>query len=387
MAEQTFRISGQTSGKATEESTSMLIRYWGVRGSIPSPLNTKYVRQKEEALIRKIIEDGGTQKLFGDTNVGDAYNLEQVQEKIRQYLAGLPLSLSGTYGGDTTCLEVQVKDSPLIVIDAGTGARLLGGMLSRLIFEGKNINPLNSDEATKRHIHLLFTHYHWDHIQGFPFFGPGFIPGDKNIKVHFYGKRDARKRLSEVLVGQQQYPNFPVEWIDMPCEKEYTELPRLDPRMIQIGNAVITYQELTHPDSVFAYAVEIDGKKFVCASDTEHKDSPDPRLVRLARNADILYYDAQYTPEEYIGTPGTLTGPVPKFDWGHSTYEWGIRNALAANVATLVLGHIEPMRDDFLIERLYERALDFKDAQLKLLENNGKRLEVVMAHQGLEQRL
>ena len=193
--------------------------------------------------------------------------------------------------------------------------------------------------------------------------------------------------MSEVLVGQQQYPNFPVEWIDMPCEKEYTELPRLDPRMIQIGNAVITYQELTHPDSVFAYAVEIDGKKFVCASDTEHKDSPDPRLVRLARNADILYYDAQYTPEEYIGTPGTLTGPVPKFDWGHSTYEWGIRNALAANVATLVLGHIEPMRDDFLIERLYERALDFKDAQLKLLENNGKRLEVVMAHQGLEQRL
>ena len=78
---------------------------------------------------------------------------------------------------------------------------------------------------------------------------------------------------------------------------------------------------------------------------------------------------------------------MPKFDWGHSTYEWGIRNALAANVATLVLGHIEPMRDDFLIEKLYERALDFRDEQLKLAVNQGKKLEVIMGYQGLEQRL
>jgi phosphoribosyl 1,2-cyclic phosphodiesterase len=344
------------------ENPSMVIKYWGVRGSIPAPLTAEQIREKEIALIEKIIQDGGTDKFAGD------------RSKIKEYLETLPLSLSGTYGGDTTCLEIQAKDSPLIMIDAGTGARALGNAILGRLFTGKNFNPLNSDEDTKKQIHLFFTHYHWDHIQGFPFFGPGFIPG---VNIHFYGKKDATQELSDVLKGQQQYPNFPVEWVDMPCDKTYHELGRLSPVSMNVGKVKVNYQELTHPDSVFAYSIEVDGKKFVCATDTEHKDSPDPRLIKIAKNADILYYDSQYTPEEYCNPK------MPKFDWGHSTFEWAIRNAFAADVKTVVLGHHDPPRDDFKADELYKRALAFRDMQLK----EGKQLEVVMAYQGLEQRL
>ncbi len=357
---------------------TMIIKYWGVRGSIPAPLTGEQLYEKESALIKRISADGGIEKLFGSNCDSD---------KIESYLKSLPLSLSGTYGGDTTCFEIQVKDSPLIMIDAGTGARGLGKTLLGRIFAAGNLNPLNSVASYNKEIFLFFTHYHWDHLQGFPFFAPGFLPGDFRINLHFYGKSNTRQRLSDVLAGQQEYPNFPVVWEDMPCNKNCIELGRLEPNFIQAGGAKVTYQELTHPDSVFAYKIEAGDKKFVCATDTEHKDSPDPRLIKLARNADVLYYDSQYTPAEYVGTPGTLTGALTKFDWGHSTYEWGIKNALAAGVKTVVLGHHEPMRDDFKLEELMEQALKYCGEQLKLPHNEGKKLEVVMAYQGLEQRI
>ncbi|HBC75471.1 MAG TPA: hypothetical protein DC017_11595, partial [Candidatus Wallbacteria bacterium] len=85
--------------------------------------------------------------------------------------------------------------------------------------------------------------------------------------------------------------------------------------------------------------------------------------------------------------PGTLTGALTKFDWGHSTYEWAVKNALAAGVKTVVLGHHEPMRDDFRLEEITARALAFRDAQVNLPQNEGKTLEVIMGYQGLEQRI
>jgi len=360
------------------ENYSMIIKYWGVRGSIASPLTTEQVVEKETELIKRIALDGGSEKLFG--NPPDA-------AKIKEYLESLPASLAGTYGGDTTCFEVQAKNAPLIMIDAGTGARNLGKTILGRLFSGQNINPLSADEATKKDIHLFFTHYHWDHLQGFPFFAPGFIPGNMRVNLHFYGKSNTRQHLSEVLAGQQEYPNFPVVWDDMPCSKTCLELGRLEPRAIKLGEATVLYQELTHPDSVFAYLVEAGGKKFVCATDTEHKDIPDPRLIKIAKDADVLYYDSQYMPNEYKGDSKSLTGALNKFDWGHSTYEWAIKNALAANVKTVVLGHHEPARDDFHIEKMTDNALKYRDEMLKLDENAGKKLEVLMARQGMEHKL
>ncbi len=359
-----------------DSQPSLVIKYWGVRGSIPCPLTSQDIINKQINLIQKMIQSGDVEKLSGCSS-----------EQIQEYLEKLPLSLIGTYGGDTTCIEVQARNSPLIIIDAGTGIRMLGRALLGRLFSGQNLNPLSQNENTQQHLHLFFTHYHWDHIQGFPFFAPAFVPGKRKVNFHFYGKRDMRIELSEVLRGQQQYPNFPVVWDDMPCTKEYTELKRLNPLGLKLGEVNVIYQELTHPDFVFAYRFEVDNKIFVCATDTEHKDYPDPRLLKLAENADVLYYDSQYMPEEYRGAQGSLTGAMNKFDWGHSTYEWGIKNALAANVKTVVLGHHEPLRDDFGLEQLYQRALAYCQEQLKLPENHGKELKVIMAYQGLEHRL
>ena len=346
----------------------MVIRYWGVRGSVPSPLTSKQIREKQFALIKHLAEAGGTKKLFGD---------DPDQEQVKEYLKNLPLSITGTYGGDTTCIEIRAKDTPLIMIDTGTGARLLGETLLKRLAEEHSLNPLSLEKETAKDLHIFYTHYHWDHIQGFPFFAPSFINGEKKISIHFYGRKDARRRLAEVLAGQQQYPNFPVVLEDIPCAKTYNELNRLESRTIKIGQVTINYQELTHPDSVFAYAFEIKGRKFVCATDTEHRNAPDPRLLKIAQGADILYYDSQYAPEEYL----------KKFDWGHSTYEWAIRTALAADVHTVVLGHHEPRKDDFTLEKLHQEALAFRDELLESPEHKGKRLEVVMAYQGLMQSL
>jgi len=174
----------------------------------------------------------------------------------------------------------------------------------------------------------------------------------------------------------------------MPCNKYFHELPRLESVTARIGNAMITYQELTHPDSVFAYAIEAGGKKFVCATDTEHKSIADPRLVKLAKDADILYYDAQYLPEEYAGgKKGLVTGALPKLDWGHSTYQWAVINALEAGVGTVVLGHHDPLRDDSGIEEIVSRAQGFLNVQLLLPQNKWKHLDVVAAYEGLEQEL
>ncbi len=288
---------------------------------------------------------------------------------------------------DTTCVEIQVKDSPLIVIDSGSGARNLGRDLTGRLFGKRSLNPLNSNVDYNKELHLFFTHYHWDHIQGFPFFTPAFLTGQQQITVNFYGKDNAGNKISDVLAGQQQFPNFPVVWQDMPCVSNYHELKRLDPVQLEVGNTNVSYRELAHPDSVFAYRIEIRGRSFVFATDTEHKDSPDPRLIQLAKGANILYYDSQYTPEEYRGKPGTLTGSLTKFDWGHSTYEWAIKNALEANVNVVILGHHEPLRDDFGLEELAIRAVTFKDEQLKLPENKGKNLEVQLAYQGMEYKL
>ena len=355
---------------------TLAVKYWGVRGSIPTPLPSKDLRNKQVELIKQIIQDGGSEKLFDISK----------PETIEKYLDKIPFSLSNTYGGDTTCLEIQASDSPLIIVDAGTGIRNLGNEIVKRLFSKQKLNPLNTKEKFKE-IHIFFTHYHWDHIQGFPFFTPSFIAGDKRLKLYFYGKRDARVQLSEVLKGQQCYPNFPVVWDDVPCHKNYMELRRLNPKKLKIGEVEVSYRELSHPDFVFAYRFDVKGKSFVCATDTEHKDSSDPRLLQLAQDADILYYDAQYTPEEYVGEAGSITGGFSKFDWGHSTYEWAIKNALTANVKKVVLGHHEPVRDDFFLDKLQKRALKFLEKQLSLPQNKGKTLEVELGYQGLKQML
>ena len=365
----------------------MRVKYWGVRGSIPAPLSSADVRKKHEVLVERLLTDGVDQVLTdGKIDRG----------KLAAYLDSLPPSVSGTYGGNTTSVEVQVKDSPLIMIDCGTGARLLGlELMKRLFGAEKGFNPLDNRNPRSpedgKETHLFQSHLHWDHIQGFPFFVPGFVPG---VKIHIYGRANARVKLQESLAGQQEFPNFPVEFPDMAARIEFHEMRRFVTPTQQIGAARVTPMELSHPDGVFAYRIDvpydeptgassavIKHTSFVFATDTEHRDMVDPRLLELAKGAKVLYYDSQYTPEEYAGPRGRTTS---KIDWGHSTFILAVRTALAATVPLVVLGHHEPVRDDFGLEEVLARALQFRDNELKRPENTGKTLDVMLAREGLE---
>jgi phosphoribosyl 1,2-cyclic phosphodiesterase len=227
-------------------------------------------------------------------------------------------------GGNTSCVEVMCGSTRLI-LDAGTGLRALGDSLL-----GKG--PVESA--------LLLTHYHWDHIQGLPFFVPAYVPSTTLEIVGLEG----RTGLREALGRQMSAPHFPVDLADLGAQLSWREV-RLG-ETFEIGEARIRAVKLNHPGGVTAYRIEHRGRALVYATDTEHYACVDPVLLGLAKGADVLVYDAQYTPEEY----------PKKVGWGHSTYVAGCEMAKAAGVSQLVLYHHDPQRDDASVAAIESRA-------------------------------
>ena len=246
---------------------SFNIRFWGVRGSIPSP-------GPETAEV----------------------------------------------GGNTSCVEVTCGEQR-IILDGGTGLRRLGNTLV-----GKHV------DAT-----ILLSHVHWDHIQGIPFFTPLYIPG--NSLRFVTGGNAAAGGLREALHNQMRKPHFPVDLNDLPSHLAFEDMR--DKTRTQIGDVSVSIAKANHPDDVYAFRLEHEGRSIVYATDTEHYSCVDQRLVALARNADVLIYDAQYLSEEYAGK----SGPT-RIGWGHSTWEAGVELARAAGVGKLVLFHHDPTRTD-----------------------------------------
>ena len=237
-------------------------------------------------------------------------------------------------GGNTSCVEIRAGRN-LLVFDGGTGLRLLG---KRLLKE----MPLDA--------HLFFSHVHWDHIQGFPFFDPAFVPG--NV-INLYGGNNVSRTLEETLAGQMDHPSFPVHLTEMGARMNFHDVD--DRRPIEIGDAKITAARGNHPNGVWAYRVDHGGRSVVYATDTEHYAVIDQRLLKLADGADVLIYDSQYTPEEYAGTAGT---GGPKLGWGHSTFEEAVKLSKAAGVKKLVLYHHDPMQSDAAVAEKERRARD-----------------------------
>lgn len=234
-------------------------------------------------------------------------------------------------GGNTSCVEVRCGDARFI-LDSGTGIRGLGNALAK---EGV-------EEAT-----LLLSHLHWDHIQGFPFYGPLYSSAHR---LRVLGGGTPELGVREALSLQMTPPTFPVLFDELPC--------RIESRTVRHGLTLsydgveIQCAKLNHPGGgVFAYRLNYGGKSVVYATDTEHYGCVDPTLRRLAMNADVLIYDSQYTPEEYCGDAGP-----PRTGWGHSTFEAGAALAHAANVSRYVLFHHDPMRNDEGVYDIEERA-------------------------------
>jgi phosphoribosyl 1,2-cyclic phosphodiesterase len=232
-------------------------------------------------------------------------------------------------GGNTSCVEILAGDTRLIC-DAGTGMRRLG---ESLVKEGPS-------EMT-----LLLSHLHWDHIQGLPFFLPAYVPGNRIAVV---GRPTAESSLREALEDQMKAPHFPVRFADLGAEVGFHHVS--PGQVTHVGDAVIRSAQGNHPGGVTAYRIEHRGRSVVYATDTEHYSCVDPALLALAAGADVLIYDAQYTPEEYEGKIGRS-----KVGWGHSTWEAATTLAEQAEVSELVLFHHDPQRTDEGVKEV-ERA-------------------------------
>jgi phosphoribosyl 1,2-cyclic phosphodiesterase len=229
-------------------------------------------------------------------------------------------------GGNTSCVEVQAGGERL-VFDAGTGLRALGNELVRA--------------GGPCRVHLLLSHFHWDHIQGFPFFTPAYVAGNE---VRVYGPERAAPGgdVRAALAAQMRPPHFPVGLDALRARLLFRALPA--GTSLDVGGVTVRTAAASHPNGCLAYRVEADGCSVVYATDTEHDPAatePDRGLTELARGADLLIYDAQYTEDEYHGR----VGPGRR-GWGHSTASEGVRLARAAGVGQLVLFHHDPSRDD-----------------------------------------
>ena len=277
----------------------------------------------------------------------------------------IPVPGPGTnkFGGNTSCVTVAIDDL-FIIFDAGTGIRSFGNWLIR------NKKKLCGS--------LFFTHFHWDHIQGFPFFMPVYSP---ETKLNIYGHDTTGTLLNKILKGQMDPPFFPVGIEMMGGQmifSDFSTKKSIDIKSKSKTLARIKSKSLRHPGGSVGYRLEDieSGKTFVYATDTEHADIPDENLIHLAQDADVLFYDAQYTTEEYYG----LNGQLPKKDWGHSTWKEGLKIAEAAGVKDLFLFHHDPNHDDDMLLRM-ENA-----AQTYLKQNNTrftKLNSVQMVYEGL----
>ena len=255
------------------------------------------------------------------------------------------------YGGNTPCIEMRVGDSRLI-FDGGTGLRVLGqSLLSQMPVEA----------------HMFFTHSHWDHIQGFPFFVPAFIKGNR---FHIYGAIAPNKAtIQQRLNDQMLHPNFPVPLQIMGADLKFNDLEVGQP--LDLGEIKVESALLNHPGEAVGYRVNWRGYAAAYVTDTEHY----PNVLYLARDAEVLIYDATYTDEEYYSEKTSKVG------WGHSTWQEAVKLAKAANVKKLVIFHHDPLHNDEFLDQVGEQvAQRFPNS---LMAREGLSLQLLPPDSGL----
>ncbi|MGO8969291.1 MAG: MBL fold metallo-hydrolase [Myxococcaceae bacterium] len=241
-----------------------------------------------------------------------------------------PGSRTRHYGGNTACVEMRCGER-VLVFDLGSGARALGESLRA--------------QGPPRSADLFVSHYHYDHLQGLPFFTPMF-----DARNHFVirGPTRAQRDVQSILAGQMAPPYFPVTAEEVFLARvEYRSVAQGD--VVNLGEAQVRALELHHPGGSLGYRIDFQGHSVVYATDIEHGSPVDARLADFARDTDILIYDAMYTPEEYLGPPG-------KLGWGHSTWTAAVAAAKAASARRLVLFHHDPERDDAGMRAVEQRA-------------------------------
>ncbi len=238
-----------------------------------------------------------------------------------------PGSSTVRYGGNTSCVEMIVGGQRLI-FDGGTGLRELGlALLAEMPVEAN----------------LFFTHSHWDHIQGFPFFVPAFVRGNR---FNIYGAVAPNgSTIEQRLNDQMLHPNFPVPLQVMGADLKFCDLDIGE--TLGLGDITIQNALLNHPGEAVGYRVTWQNQVAAYITDTEHyPDRLDDNVVWLARDADVMIYDSTYTDDEYHDPKSSKVG------WGHSTWQEAVKVAKAARVKKLVIFHHDPAHDDEFMDQV-----------------------------------
>jgi phosphoribosyl 1,2-cyclic phosphodiesterase len=314
-----------------------LIRFWGTRGSLPVALTAAGVRDKVTRALQ-----AASGKTFDSDN------------ELRAFVDGLGMAVSGSYGGHTSCVEIETGGPDYVLCDLGTGVRPFG----------QNAMARHGAAAPQTY-HIFMSHVHWDHIMGFPFFTPAYIPGNR---LRIYG---GHPELEAAFRRQQAAPSFPVDFATLRADIEFV---RLDPgTRYDIAGMQVELLLQRHSGASFGYRFSGGGRTAVYTTDSEHalEDAAETAgFVDFFRAADVVIFDAMYSLADAISV---------KADWGHSSNIVGVELCQLAGAKRLCLFHHEPVHGDEAIARVLAETRRYEE-----ITRTGAPLEVMAAFDGME---
>ena len=314
----------------------MQVRFWGTRGSIPAALTAQSVREK---LIAALVAASGREL---DT-----------AEKAAAFADTLPFAATRTFGGNSSCIEVIAEGAGRVLLDMGSGARPAAG------------HALRELKGQPGEFHVFMSHLHWDHIMGFPFFTPAYIPGHR---IRIYG---CHPELEHAFRRQQDAPSFPVNFGMMGAKIEFQQL--VPGETYDIAGYRVTPKAQAHGGDSFGYRLVRGGKAVIYSTDSEHKlenAEETESFVEFFRDADLVIFDAMYSLADAISV---------KEDWGHSSNIVGVELCQLAHAKHLVLFHHEPAYDDATIERVWHET-----ERLEEITREAHAVKITAAYDGLE---
>ena len=323
----------------------MQVRFWGVRGSCPAPVSGEDVQAR---LVEALHFYGCARPHLDLTD----------RAAIARWVDTLPESISGLVGSNTPCVEMRTRDGDFFIIDLGSGMRTLGNHLMQHEF-GRGRGQAN----------IFLSHFHWDHIQGWPFFKPAYVPGNR---LDIYTRH---RHLESRLKRQQESPFFPpASWQAMRADISFNEIDAA-PKVLCDGRVKVSSIELSHPSRSYAYRFEADDRVFVYASDGAYRQLDDMSLrpfVEFFADADLLIFDAQFS----------LTESFEKQSWGHSSAIIGVELACQAKVKHMTLFHHDPDADDDWLAHLLLTAQDYAATVPSVQRRRPNQVQLTIAREG-----
>jgi phosphoribosyl 1,2-cyclic phosphodiesterase len=313
------------------------VHFWGTRGSLPVALTAPAVRAKVIAALTRAA----------------GRNLSTPEQIATFVDRDLDFATAGTFGGHSACVQIDTGGDEFLLCDMGSGLRA---------FSQKTLKQRAGKPAM---YHLLVSHMHWDHIMGFPFFTPAYIPGNR---IRIYGCHEG---LEAAIRRQQDNPSFPVPLSVMKADIEFI---RMQPgEAAEIADCRVTAKAQMHSGDSYGYRIEHGGHTVIYTTDTEHKlddYAQTQAFVEFFREADLVVFDSMYSLADAMSV---------KEDWGHSSNVVGVELCQMARARRLCLFHHEPVFDDVQLAKILEETRRFEQ-----ITREGHAVEVLSAYDGLD---